>query len=496
MPPNGRPCTKAQADVRPRAALWAFIFFIHMSLIYSLYCRTSSLREDKQTLGNPAQERVLLEEAAKKNLKIGRKFIEKQSAYTTGRPEFNEMLDQIEKGKSNAIFTYHLTRLARNSFDGGRIIYMIDQGLIKEIRTPEKIYTDNSDDKFLMQIHFAMAKKSSDDTSQFVTRDVESKLLKGEYPGMVPIGYLNIDKDGNITKAQKDKDKYLILLNLGRPLKREEIDPVDGQIVRRFFEEAVKGGRALPALRKMSFALGLRSRKAGKILSRKAVWNLLTNPYYYGAIEYNGKIYTENIQHEPLISKELFDRVQDVLHGRARGRYRKHAYAYGGCIIRCGGCGGPVTAERQKGVVYYHCTGNSGACDETAWTREDLLDQQFLPIITNFSIPQNFLKFAFKKVRILYSQETQVSEASSRKLRKEYDTHKQRLDALLQLKLSSKNIDGNLLSDDEYLAQKAVIKKEMQDLEELLHSRNSEDLIWIDDCERFFDFTQSIAKKF
>ncbi|MBD3300244.1 MAG: hypothetical protein GF347_02740, partial [Candidatus Moranbacteria bacterium] len=93
------------------------------------------------------------------------------------------MLEEIEKGKANGILVYHLTRIARNSYDGGNVIYMMDEGVIKEIRTPEKAYYSNlSDDKFIMQIHFAIAKKSSDDTSQFVRRDIQTKLLKGEYP--------------------------------------------------------------------------------------------------------------------------------------------------------------------------------------------------------------------------------------------------------------------------------------------------------------------------
>ena len=91
-------------------------------------------------------------------------------------------------------------------------------------------HTDNSDDKFIMQIHFAMAKKSSDDTSQFVRRDVESKLLRGEYPGKVPLGYLNITRGGHITCAQADLEKEALLRALGRPLGREEVDPIDGPL--------------------------------------------------------------------------------------------------------------------------------------------------------------------------------------------------------------------------------------------------------------------------
>src|SRR5204862_3427173 len=152
-----------------------------------LYCRKSTDREDRQILGTDAQKRLLLEYAGRQGFTVVDVYVENQTAYKTGRPLFSAMLQRLERGEADGILTYHLTRLARNSFDGGRLIYMMDERTVALIATPEKAYTNNSDDKFMMQIHFAMAKKSSDDTSQFVRRDVESKLLKGEYPGMVPL---------------------------------------------------------------------------------------------------------------------------------------------------------------------------------------------------------------------------------------------------------------------------------------------------------------------
>src|SRR5438874_4865333 len=134
---------------------------------YFLYCRKSTDREDRQILGTDAQKRLLLEHAARAGLAVADVYVENQTAYKTGRPLFAAMLTRLEKGEADGILTYHLTRLARNSFDGGRLIYMMDEKVIRAIATTEKAYTNTGDDKFLMQIHFAMAKKSSDDTSQF-----------------------------------------------------------------------------------------------------------------------------------------------------------------------------------------------------------------------------------------------------------------------------------------------------------------------------------------
>ena len=323
---------------------------------FFLYCRKSTDREDRQILSTDAQKRLLLEHAERQGLTVVDLYVENQTAYKTGRPLFNAMLERLQRGEADGVLTYHLTRLARNSYDGGRLIYMMDEGTIRQIATQEKAYINSADDKFMMQIRFAMAKKSSDDTSQFVRRDVESKLLRGEFPGQVPPGYLNINRDGHISRSHSDPEKESLLRSLGRPLRREEIDPIDGPIVRRLFEEAANGVLTMPRLRRLSFTLGLRSPLSGKMVGKNTITRLLGNPYYYGAIVFNGVLYnsatlrekTGNpeaaIQHEPLVSRETFERVQQAIFGRKKGRYRRHSYPFGGSILGCGECAAPVTA--------------------------------------------------------------------------------------------------------------------------------------------------------
>jgi len=461
---------------------------------YFIYCRKSSDREDRQILGPDAQKRLLLEFAERTRLSVVEVYVEHQTAYKTGRPLFGEMLTRLEAGEADAILTYHLTRLARNSYDGGRLIYMMDEKTIRQIATMEKAYTNISDDKFLMQIHFAMAKKSSDDTSQFVSRDIVSKLLKGEYPGMVPRGYLNVTRDGHISKGRDSKEKYLHLLGLNRPLRREEIDPEDGPRIRLLYEEAGRGRMTLLQLRRSSYRLGLQSPKTGAMLSKTAVENILTDPYYHGVIEYGGKLYTENIQHEPLITKSLFDAVQESL-GR-RGRYRKHAFAFGGCFVKCGVCGGWVTAERQKGHVYYHCTRARDRCPEPTWVRQEVLDKQALNLLVCLRLPPAYLDYALRKLRKAHTFQARSSEATRIMHQTRVNECQHKLDALLQLKLSPANTGGALLGDEEYLRQKSSLRQDLDSARQELASVEAQADTWIDDCERFFDFTQWLAAKF
>lgn len=89
---------------------------------YFVYCRKSTDREDRQILGAEAQKRLLLEHALRHALEVVDVYVENQTACKTGRPLFAAMLQRLEKGEAQGILTYHLTRLARNCFDGGRLI--------------------------------------------------------------------------------------------------------------------------------------------------------------------------------------------------------------------------------------------------------------------------------------------------------------------------------------------------------------------------------------
>lgn len=107
-----------------------------MEMKYFIYCRKSSEAEDRQVLSLPAQQKELLELSQEQNLQVIGVYSESGSAHKIGRPKFNEMLKRIEKGEANGIIVWDESRLARNSLDGGKIIYMMDLGQIVEIVKP------------------------------------------------------------------------------------------------------------------------------------------------------------------------------------------------------------------------------------------------------------------------------------------------------------------------------------------------------------------------
>ena len=103
---------------------------------FFLYARKSTDVEDKQVLSIEAQLAELRRTAANEHLSIIEEIVEKQSAKSPGRPLFNKMMERVEKGEANGLVCWNPDRLARNSVDGGRIIYLLDTGRISTLKFP------------------------------------------------------------------------------------------------------------------------------------------------------------------------------------------------------------------------------------------------------------------------------------------------------------------------------------------------------------------------
>ncbi len=474
---------------------------------YFVYIRKSSDREDAQTLSIEAQTRNLIEFAKNAKLDVIETFVESASAYKTGRPKFNAMLERIEKGEATGILVYHLTRIARNSFDGGRVIYLMDEGLIKEIRTPEKSYCDTiGDDKFIMQIHFAMAKKSSDDTSQFVKRDIQSKLLKGEWPLSAPLGYLNLDKYGRITGLRYDNEKQVLLEKKAndenRTVRRIEPDPILAPIIEQVFSLYATGAYSLDEMRNKSFAMGLRGQRTGALLSKATLQGMFSSPLYYGAILWGDTLYQpedlpKETAHIPIISKALFQEVQGIMHNKSKPRTQVHHHAYT-CLMQCGECGGMITAELQKGTVYYRCTkkkkGLSTKCSQS-YLREDDLEVLMEEKLREHIIPKDFIEWSLAKLSRNNDREDQKNNAILAQQRKQISQIDGQLSQLLKMKISPSNANNSLLSDEEYLLQKNELLKEKALVQEVVSDTEGNVSNWLERCEQFFDFAVNIEEK-
>ena len=349
--------------------------------------------------------------------------------------------------------------------------------------------------EFVLALQFAMSKKSSDDTSEFVRRDLQAKILKGEYPGFAPLGYLNMDRDGKISGKQYKFEKQEALTKLNRELKRIEVDPFMGPLVKELFEYCATGQYSLARLREITNGWGLVGERSKKMLSKITIYRLLSSPFYYGAILWKGTVIEPeelpDAKHEPIISRELYNKVQEELHGKRRPVQKKRYYTYTN-FIKCGVCGSNISGMQAKGITYYRCT----KCTGIQYIPETELEVQIVKTIKKMSIDEDFLKLALEEINKANEKEIDNRDLILKRQETALKRCQTKLDNLVRLKISPENVDGTLLGDEEFMTQKKEILFEKEKIKEKMGDTDQNSQNWFDLATDYVNFTYKLSEKF
>ena len=421
---------------------------------FFIYARKSTDSEDRQVRSIQDQIAELKELARKENLEIVDVLIEKQTAKIPGRPVFNEMLKRIQSGEATGILAWHPDRLARNSVDGGQIIYLLDTGIIKELKFPTFWFENTPQGKFMLSIAFGQSKYYIDNLSENIKRGHRQKLKQGLWPQMAPLGYLN---DSKTKQVYVDKEK--------------------APLIKKAFELYATGKYTLKEIRKIINDLGLRGRK-NKPLSTSNYQYLLQNPFYYGVMRYNGEYYEG--KHEPIIAKKLFDQVQEVMKQKSKPQKadKMKFFLYRG-LFRCGECGYTITADRKikksgKQYTYYYCTKKNPnhKCSQNVFTREEKISSQINEAIQKVSLPDDWADWMIKELQKEKEQKAQSSRFFAQKTENEIKKIDEKLEKLMTAYLE------NALSLEEYreaknklVNQKQLLKDKLMAFEQKSHNR-------------------------
>jgi hypothetical protein len=187
----------------------------------------------------------------------------------------------------------------------------------------------------------------------------------------------------------------------------------------------------------------------------------LRNRIYSGDFDFGGVTYAG--KYEPIVSRDLWQRVQSVLDGRGQRRARRvREFAFSG-LITCGHCGCALVGELKKGrYVYYHCTGYRGRCPER-YVREEALEEKFTDFVRQVVFDDATLDWADEAVNVGQSAERARHEEAIARLRAEQRRLQDRLDAMYVDKLDGK-IDQAFYERkaDEWRAQQHEIERQIQ----------------------------------
>ena len=400
---------------------------------FFLYARKSTDEPERQVLSIEAQLFELQEYARKEGLTLVREFVESKTAKEPGREIFNAMVAGIEAGEAEGIIAWHPDRLARNSIDGGRIIYLVDTGKITTLKFPTFWFDSTPQGKFMLSIAFGQSKYYVDNLSENIKRGIRQKLRNGIWPAWAPLGYIN-DKNARCIAVDKEKAK----------------------LIKKTFEMYSTGEYPLAQLRKIMNKAGLIGKK-NKTLAVSNYQYMLKNKIYYGIIEYNGELYEG--KHEPIITKKLFDHVQEVMAHKSKPKTPKlKPYIFRG-FFHCGECRCFITTETQKGHNYLRCTKRKNPCSQR-YVREDAITLQIKEEIQKVSLSSAWAEKCLAELEKEKLEKAQAESSFAQKTRDELVEIETKLDRLLDLQL-----DGSV-SQTEYAAKKHKLILAKKDLEE------------------------------
>ena len=393
-----------------------------------IYARVSSKEQEKEGFSIPAQLKLLKEYATANGFAVAHEYVDVETAKQTGRAAFGEMVAYLKAHPSVRVMLVEKTdRLYRNLKD-----WVTVDELEVEIHIPKEGVVlsreSRSSEKFMHGIKVLMAKNYIDNLSEEARKGMQEKAQQGIWPTKSPLGYRNV--------AGSDGKKIIA------------IDPEVAPIVAKLFEWYATGQYALKEVAQKARDAGFIYRRTGTRVPISAVHSILRNRLYTGQFEWNGKLIQG--RHQPLVSIELWERVQGVLDGRnaSKAKRGKRNFAFAG-LIACAKCGCSVVGEMKKQrYVYYHCTGYVDKCQgnpaycRRSYVREEVLEQKFTQLLGRLHFDDEVLNWVRQALHASHADERREHEEAIRRLQTEHKRLGDRINAMYFDKLDGRVDDA------------------------------------------------------
>jgi DNA invertase Pin-like site-specific DNA recombinase len=193
--------------------------------------------------------KLLRDYAFQNDLTVVQEFIDIETAKTSGRQNFNEMVQFLTKRDCRIVLVEKTDRLYRNFRDAVTLEDLdVEIHLVKEGQIISK--DARSQAKLIHGIQLVLSRNYIENLREEVKKGMREKAEQGIYPGRAPLGYRNNKADRTI-----------------------EVHPENAAIVRRIFELYACGQYSLSQLKKLV------REESGKSISRAYLHTILTNPF-------------------------------------------------------------------------------------------------------------------------------------------------------------------------------------------------------------------------
>lgn len=400
-----------------------------------VYLRVSSEKQE-DGFSLPAQKKLALRYAEEKNLSVVRVWEVQESAWgKKERKYFTEMLDFLKRNNNvkHVIFDV-VDRMTRNDSDKVRVYSLIkyDNKTVHFARNNRMLNRDNLDstNEFNIDIEVAAAKKLSNDIAYKTRMGMNEKAEQGIYPAKASLGYNNV--------RNKQGESSI------------EVDPIAGPLITELFEYASTGKYSYEELEGIFYVKGLRTRFDGKRVTLKSIEKVIHNPFYYGVFQWGGNLYKGT--HKPLVSKELWDKVQEVVRAKGHRFDTKHNYPFNR-LIKCEYCGHYILgAPAKHKYLYYRCA-HHNRNHKNGYLKENELMTRLSSIVKDIELPKDVVKILIKGLKQRGVKANRISANTKIILEQDLKRVKSRMDNLLDMRLDGKIDDFTYQAKNNKLIQ-------------------------------------------
>lgn len=314
----------------------------------ALYIRVSTEEQAMHGYSLDAQKEALMHYARDHNMEIASVYIDEGVTARKSfrvRPQFNRMLQDVQADKLDIILFIKLDRWFRNVSDYYEVQKILDAHNVDWAATEEQYDTTTANGRLNLNIRLAIAQDESDRTSERIKFVFRNKVARKEViTGRFPPGL-------------KVENKRLVP------------DPETAGIVRELFQHYAEHGSKHGAVQYIHDTYGLS-------IDRHTFQKMLRNPLYKG--EFRGI----SDYCEPLISPDLFDRLQTAPNVRRPPTGR--VYLFSGLVV-CTCCGQHMSARFNRNKtgstnIYYRCNNYSNfkECKNSKMVNEKSIEEWLL----------------------------------------------------------------------------------------------------------------------
>lgn len=445
-----------------------------------IYARVSSKEQEASGFSVPSQLKLLQEYADSKGLDVVHEFTDAETAGKIGRPQFTEMLRFLARRPDVRYLLCEKTdRLSRNPQDRVTLRELARDGELVIVLVKENIELHKGAHSHAWLVFNIMADLSEhflDNLSEETRKGLLEKAEQGELPAKAPFGYRNVTE-----KIGKREHHFI------------EPHPQEAQIVKRLLELYATGDYPITALRKLAHDAGAVGRRSGRPLTRSEVHRILMNPIYCGEFRWSGRVWPGT--HAPIISRELFERVQAMLAERRQrptgtGRL---SFAFSG-IFTCGRCGCALTAERHvkrlgRSYVYYACSEARGKCEQP-YLHEEQLDAIGEELLRRLQLPAGDLELLRETLHKSSRDEQAYREEQTKALQARFDQLQRRLDQVYD-----HYVDG-LVSREQMVSKIDQWRAEQDDVRRRLEAFKHADRAYVDEAVKFLELAQRAGEAY